>query len=195
MTKRFSASEKLARDIETKARQVLHALGRGRISAEEVEDLTQGVVERVFTKAQERGSELQGADLDRYAARAARNAYNDFWRYQKRHGVPRPPPSSESLSSLLLPDSSLTPASKLVRKDEMARRQAAVGEALGALNPGDLRLYEMFYVDGRSHQEIADALGFKSANVVKSKLSRLRKRALNNLPGWLTLPSHLSDGY
>ncbi len=191
MAKGPTTSDALAGQIETKARHVLQALGHGRISPEDIDDLVQGVVERVYRHARDRDPPLRDDDLDAYTARSACNTYNDHWRRLKGQRGPYQQPRPESVQSVLDQADLSTPSEKVIRANEKARRVVAAREALKELKASDLRLYEMSYVEGMSHAEIATALGYKSPDVVKTKLQRLRKRALAALPDWLTLPPHL----
>lgn len=97
-------------------------------------------------------------ELRAYLYKLATRIAVDEWRREERERAPRWLPFSPGRSA----------------HDETAMR-SGVEKALGGLSVRDRAILWMAYVDGVSHQEIADAVGIGAASV-KVVLFRARKR-------------------
>jgi RNA polymerase sigma-70 factor (ECF subfamily) len=119
------------------------------------EEVVQDVFVRVWSKA---GSfQREKAAAATWILRIARNRAIDALRSRSR--TLRAHPWD------LVPEDDLTPE----RGFDLAEESVEVREALGALEPDQIRVLRLAYYQGKTHQEIAEALG-EPLGTVKSRI-------------------------
>jgi RNA polymerase sigma-70 factor (ECF subfamily) len=87
----------------------------------------------------------------------------------------------EEYKNFALSDMESEEASHLLDEDDDAQRLTRLQQAIGQLNEEQKRCVELFFLENKSYQQIADETGY-SANQVKSYLQN-GKRNIKNLMG------------
>ena len=174
MARRKSDLDDKLQAAQAAAQRVLNALAIGQGDAKaSLADMEAAVLERVFRKLQA-GEEIH--DVKAYAKQVARRIYVDWHRQRARDKRYKPvdPPL-------------MTPASLVVQNDDQRRHAADIQRALAGLSALDQAVVQL-RDEGSSSAEIAELLGYKSAAVVDTKLSRIRRRLEHELPMSLVGP-------
>jgi RNA polymerase sigma factor (sigma-70 family) len=142
------------------------------------EDLASIVVMKLFTH----DGQVEPGKLPAYVRAMTQNVYLD--RYRKQHAAYRGGPSlkhpmdeeihwiAEEVAGVFAFElHSSSPSRKVLRRERDRERAQAYLEILQSLPDKKQRMVRMA-AEGATHQEIADALGYASAAVVKTTLHR-----------------------
>lgn len=167
-------------------RPVLSALAQGTpsINADDVEDLTNHVVEKVLRRL---GAGAQIRDLEVYAKQAARHAFYD--QVEQRGALIELEPKHDSAegqwSSWLEQVAPLglaaSPSEQLIAGEDALRHQEAVIWALQQLSSAERSILVLRHSEGLDGKEIAEQLGYKSAAVVDTTAARARTKLERHL--------------
>jgi len=82
----------------------------------------------------------------------------------------------------------LTPSSLVAESDDRRRHAPLILEAWESLTAAERAVLELRFVEGRPSAEVAEALGYKSAAVVDTTVSRARRKLVDRLPPSLMGP-------